>query len=120
MSNNNKIRFAVVGAGHNGKRHAEMIRRDEEGELVAMVDVRSKEECNATDFDVPFFNSIEELLNSGLEFDVVNICTPNGLHAEQSLMALEAKKHVVCEKPNMSNENYSTSLLTFEKVNNIV
>jgi homoserine dehydrogenase len=39
--NDQKVRFAVVGAGHIGKRHAEMIRRDEEGELVAMVDVRS-------------------------------------------------------------------------------
>ena len=99
MTNDTKIKFAVVGAGHIGKRHAEMIRRDAEGELVAMVDIRSKEECNAQDFDVPFFKSIEELLHSGLNFDVVNICTPNGLHAEQSLKALEAKKHVVCEKP---------------------
>lgn len=99
MPNNQKIRFAVVGAGHIGKRHAEMIRRDSEGELVAMVDIRTIEECNATDFNVPFFHSIEDLLNSGLEFEVLNVCTPNGLHAEQSLLALEAKKHVVCEKP---------------------
>jgi predicted dehydrogenase len=99
MGNDAKIKFAVVGAGHIGKRHAEMIRRDTEGELVAMVDVRSKEECGAGDFDVPFFTTVEELLSSGIEFDVVNVCTPNGLHAEQSLKALEAKKHVVCEKP---------------------
>jgi len=99
MTNDTKIKFAVVGAGHIGKRHAEMIRRDNEGELVAMVDIRTKEECGAQDFDVPFFSSIEELLSSGLSFDVVNICTPNGLHAEQSLKALEAKKHIVCEKP---------------------
>lgn len=97
--NSDKIKFAVVGAGHIGKRHAEMIKRDSEAELVALVDVRSKEECNATDFDVPFFNTIEELLNSNLEFDVVNICTPNGLHADQAILALENKKHVVCEKP---------------------
>jgi predicted dehydrogenase len=94
-----KVKFAVVGAGHIGKRHAEMIRREEEAELVAMVDIRSKEECGAEDFDVPFFNSIEELLESGLDFDIVNICTPNGLHASQSLSALSAKKHVVVEKP---------------------
>ena len=105
-SNDKKIKFAVVGAGHIGKRHAEMICREAEGELAAMVDVRSKEECNAENFNVPFFNTIEELLSSNLEFDVVNICTPNGLHANQSLAALEAKKHVVCEKPmGLSKDN---------------
>ena len=94
-----KVKFAVVGAGHIGKRHAEMIRRDEEAELIALVDTRSMKECDAEHFEVPFFNSIDDLLASGLEFDVVNVCTPNGLHADQSLKALAAKKHVVCEKP---------------------
>ena len=94
-----KIKFAVVGAGHIGKRHAEMIRRDTEGELVALVDPRGAEACGAEDFDVPFFADIKDLLASELEFDVINVCTPNGLHAEQALLALEAKKHVVCEKP---------------------
>jgi UDP-N-acetyl-2-amino-2-deoxyglucuronate dehydrogenase len=94
-----KVKFVVVGSGHIGKRHAEMIRRDEEGELVAMIDVRSKEECDAVAFNVPFFSNFDDLLASGLDFDVVNVCTPNGFHASQSLAALEAKKHVVCEKP---------------------
>jgi predicted dehydrogenase len=94
-----KIKFAVVGAGHIGKRHAEMIRRDAEGELVALVDPRGATACEAEHFGAPFFESIEALLASGLDYDVVNICTPNGLHAEQSLLALQAKKHVVCEKP---------------------
>lgn len=93
------IKFVVVGAGHIGKRHAEMIRREEESELIAFVDIRSKDECGAQDFDVPFFHSMEELFESELNFDVVNVCTPNGLHANQSLAALENKKHVVCEKP---------------------
>ena len=99
IAEDKKVRFAVVGTGHIGKRHAEMIRRDEEAELVALVDIRTIDECNAREFNVPFFSSIDELLTSDIEFDVVNICTPNGLHAEQSLKALEAKKHVVVEKP---------------------
>ena len=99
MSEENKIRFAVVGAGHIGKRHAEMIRREKEAELVAMVDIRTAKECLVEEFDVPFFSSMEELLAANIEIDVVNICTPNGLHAEQAIKALEAKKHVVCEKP---------------------
>ncbi len=93
------MKFAVIGAGHIGKRHAEMIRREEETELVALVDIRSKEECEAEHFEVPFFSSLDEFLASDVDVDVLNICTPNGLHAEQSLKALEAGKHVVCEKP---------------------
>lgn len=99
IAEDKKVRFAVVGAGHIGKRHAEMIRRDKEAELVALVDIRTIDECSARDFNVPFFASIDELLTSGIDFDVINVCTPNGLHAEQSLKALEAKKHVVVEKP---------------------
>ena len=100
------IKFAVVGAGHIGKRHAEMIQRASEADLVALVDIRSQKECGAEDFNVPFFSSIEELLQSDLDIDVVNICTPNGLHADQSLKALEMKKHVVCEKPmGLSKDN---------------
>jgi predicted dehydrogenase len=49
--------------------------------------------------DVPFFSSIEAMLSANLEIDVVNIASPNGLHAEHSLKALEANKHIVCEKP---------------------
>lgn len=94
-----KIKFAVIGAGHIGKRHAEMISREDESELVALVDIRTKEECGAENFEVPFFSSVEELLASDLEFDVVNVCTPNGLHATQSIAALAKGKHVVCEKP---------------------
>ncbi len=106
MTENQKVKFAVIGAGHIGKRHATMVHRDEESELVAMIDIRTKEECGAQDFDVPFFTSIEELIDSGVEFDVLNVCTPNGLHAEQSIKGLSAGKHVVCEKPmGLSKDN---------------
>ena len=47
-----KIKFAIIGAGHIGKRHAEMVRRDAEGELVAIVDPRGAEACDAQDFQV--------------------------------------------------------------------
>lgn len=100
MSTLEKIRFAIVGCGHIGKRHATMTQRNEESELIALVDTRDKEKLGLDDFEgIPFFNSIEELLSSDLEFDVVNICTPNGLHSDQAKLALENGHHVVCEKP---------------------
>jgi len=94
-----KIRFAVVGAGHIGKRHSEMILRNEDAELVAIADILPKEKLGLDAFNVPFFQSTEELYASGLEFDVVNICSPNGLHAKHAIEALENRKHIVCEKP---------------------
>ena len=97
---NRKLNFAVIGSGHIGKRHAEMIRRHPEGNLVAMCDVRPASELNAEAYsDVPFFSTPEDMLKSIPEIDIVCICTPNGLHAEHSLLALEHHKHVVCEKP---------------------
>ncbi len=94
-----KVKFAVVGYGHIGKRHAEMVRRNPEAELVAVADVLPASECGADQIEEPFFNDATQMLEAHPEIEVVNICTPNGLHAEQSLMALKHKKHVVCEKP---------------------
>ncbi|WKZ66073.1 MAG: Gfo/Idh/MocA family oxidoreductase [Flavobacteriales bacterium] len=94
-----RIRFAVVGCGHIGKRHADMIRRHPECELVALCDTRPKEELGLEGFDAPWFPDLEAMLTAVPGIEVVNICTPNGLHAPQSIKALEARKHVVCEKP---------------------
>ncbi len=94
-----KIKFAVIGCGHIGKRHAEMIRRNEEAELVALCDVRPIEEIGVAEFDVPYYHSAADLLNREKEIDVINVCTPNGLHADQSLDALKAGSHIVVEKP---------------------
>lgn len=93
------IKFAVVGCGHIGKRHAEMIKRNADSELVALIDIKKAEELNIEAFDVPLYASIEEMLNNHSDVEVVNIATPNGLHAEQALQCLEARKHVVIEKP---------------------
>lgn len=94
-----KIKFAVIGQGHIGKRHAEMIRRNPETELIAVCDVLGKDKLGLADLKEKFYNSADELLKSHPEVEVVNICSPNGLHAEHSLKALEANKHIVVEKP---------------------
>ncbi len=96
---NKKIKFAVVGCGHIGKRHAEMITRNEDAELVALIDVKDKNVLGIEQYDVPFFNDLESYLEGNPEVDVINIATPNGFHAEQAMQVLEAKKHVVLEKP---------------------
>jgi len=93
------IKFAVIGQGHIGKRHAEMIRRNPDSKLVAVCDVLSKKELGLEGIEEEFFNSIDDLLAANLDVDVVNICTPNGFHADYAIKSLQAKKHVVLEKP---------------------
>jgi UDP-N-acetyl-2-amino-2-deoxyglucuronate dehydrogenase len=100
FSMSDKIRFAVVGAGHIGRRHASMILRHPEAELVGMADINEALRKPVTEeTEAPFFHSMEELMSSDVKPDVICICTPNNLHAPQSIKALEAGCHVVCEKP---------------------
>lgn len=100
-----KINFAVVGQGHIGKRHAEMARRNKDINLVAVCDIQSKEKLGIENITENFYSDLNEMLAAHPEIDVVNICTPNGLHSSQALTALNANKHIVCEKPMALTKN---------------
>ena len=99
MNQDTKIRFAVIGCGHIGKRHASMISENPHCELMALVDIKDPGLLNIAEYQLPFFSSIDELLQSRVSFDVLCIATPNGLHEEHALKGLRASKHVVIEKP---------------------
>jgi UDP-N-acetyl-2-amino-2-deoxyglucuronate dehydrogenase len=99
MGNRTKIKFAVLGYGNIGKRHADVLIQNPETDLVAICDIKPRDYPDMENGKIPFFNSLESLLDSGPEFDVLSIATPNGLHAEHALDAIQAKKHVVIEKP---------------------
>lgn len=94
------IKFAIIGCGHIGKRHAAMIEQHPEAEVVALCDIKSKDHLDLAGFShLPFYNSIHELLKNHPDAQVINICTPNALHADQAIFALQADKSVVIEKP---------------------
>ena len=93
------IRFAVLGVGHIGRRHMAIIQGHPETELVGLADIRSSQIVDQGDGVIPYFSDLTSLLTEGPPFDVLCICTPNGLHAEHALQALRAHKHVVIEKP---------------------
>ena len=90
--------FAIIGCGRIASRHAgQMIKH---GRLVAVCDIipEKADEFGAL-YKAKACYTIDELLKSETKIDVVSICTPNGLHARQSIQALEAGCHVLCEKP---------------------
>lgn len=92
------LNFALVGCGRIGRRHAEQITKY--AKLSAVCDIRlERAEKFAMDFNSPFFLDIDSMLSSSCKIDVVSVCTPNGLHAQHSISALKARKHVLVEKP---------------------
>jgi UDP-N-acetyl-2-amino-2-deoxyglucuronate dehydrogenase len=99
MSQAPRIRFAVVGQGHIGKRHAELIRQNPDCELLAVCDILPKSDTGNGFISEKYYHSLQDMLSAHPEADVINVCTPNGLHAQHTLLALETGKHVVCEKP---------------------
>lgn len=94
-----KFKFGVIGQGHIGKRHAEMVRRNDDCELVAVCDIKNQKDLGVAEISERFYQAAQEMLSKHPEIDVVNVCSPNGLHAEHALLALEHGKHVVVEKP---------------------
>lgn len=90
--------FAIIGCGRIARRHAEQINRL--GKLVAVCDIipaKANELANL--YEATPYYSIEELLKAEKDLEVISICTPNGLHASQSIQALQAGINVLCEKP---------------------
>lgn len=93
-----KISFVIVGCGAIGKRHASIIH--EHFVLKAVCDSEfDKAEGLASLYDCKAYCSVQQMLENELQVDVAVICTPNGLHAIHSILALKAGLHVLCEKP---------------------
>ncbi len=93
------IKFGVIGCGYIGKRHAEMIYRDNDAELTALCDILPREKLDIENYNVPLYSNIDDLLKAHPDIDVLNICTPNGLHAPLAIQTLKSNRHVVIEKP---------------------
>ena len=73
-----KIKFAVIGQGHIGKRHAEMVRRNPECELIAVCDVMPKDKIGLTDLKEKFYQNIDDLLKAHPEVDFYCPFHPRG------------------------------------------
>lgn len=98
--NNRAVKFAIIGFGHIGRRHATIANEYPNCKVVAVVD--TNEEAKNHDLfpkGAEFFTSIDEFIEAKLEADVVNIATPNGYHCPYAIKALDAGYHVVIEKP---------------------
>ena len=111
-----KIRFAIIGCGRIAQRHAEHIHAY--GELVAVCDIAYEKASSLAEKNkAKAYRNLEDLLKDQTDIDVISICTPNGLHAEQSIACLQSGFHVLVEKPMALNvDDCNAMIAAAEKV----
>jgi len=107
------MRFGLIGLGGIGQVRKAAIEQSTECSLTAAFDI-NKDMAAQLASDVHFFDSAEELLTSNV-CDAVIISTPTNFHAEQSIAAMQAGKHVLVEKPMASSLEECKRMLDVSK-----
>jgi predicted dehydrogenase len=115
-----EVRAAVVGTGFIGLVHVEALRRlgVEVTGIVGSSPQRVREKARAFPLPEPY-ESYEAML-ADPRVDVVHITSPNHLHHPQAKAALEAGKHVVCEKPLGMDSAQTAELLALARASGLV
>lgn len=93
-----KIKAAVIGYGGMGNWHCRKINEIDELELAGVYDILESKNAEAEEKGYHAYGSLEELL-ADPTIKIVTVATPNQVHKPICIQAMEAGKHVVCEKP---------------------
>lgn len=119
MKNKNKIRWAILGAGHIAHSFIKDFPLMQNAELVGVA-ARDKERAIlfAKENNIPKAFNYEELYVSD-EIDAVYIATPHNFHFEQTLKCLQNGKAVLCEKPITVNDAEFKKLMSLSKEKNV-
>ena len=116
-----KIRWGIIGLGKIANKFATDLMTLKNIELIA---VASRNQQNADDFAQKFnakkaYNSYLDLAKDN-EVDAVYIATPHSFHKEHTLLCLQNKKAVLCEKPFAMNLQEVTEMISVAKENNVL
>jgi predicted dehydrogenase len=113
------LRIGLVGVGAAAQiNHIPALRKIEDLELVALCDRDPEKVARvAQKFQIPrSYTRFEELLSDD-EVHAIDICTPNFLHAPMAMAALEAGKHVLCERPLARSAEEAAAMMKAAKKN---
>ena len=99
-----KIKIGIIGVGNISASHIEAYLKNPNVELYAFCDInRERLEYMGKKYGVARLYSDKSDMLKLPEIDAVSVCTWNSAHAECTIAALRAGKHVLCEKPMATN-----------------
>jgi D-xylose 1-dehydrogenase (NADP+, D-xylono-1,5-lactone-forming) len=118
----NRIRWGLLSTARINERLIPAIRATARCELVAVASRggKDKAEAYALKWNIPRAHGSYEALLADPEVDAIYISLPNALHAEWSVKAAEAGKHVLCEKPLATTAAEVDRMAEAARNNNIV
>ena len=93
-----QFRFGIIGSGVISEYHAQAIKAQPNGKIVAVSDiVRKSADKFAAKYSCEVVDDWKKMITRD-DIDAVCVCTPTGLHAQQSVSAAKAGKHILVEK----------------------
>src|SRR5690625_1378054 len=101
-----KLKVGIVGTGWVASEYIKAYNQNTEVEITAICGTAHEKAQKIADDhglkDIQTFDNYDLFINDS-DVDIVTILTPNYLHAEQTIKAANAKKHIVIEKPLATN-----------------
>jgi UDP-N-acetyl-2-amino-2-deoxyglucuronate dehydrogenase len=114
-----KLRFGIVGCGVIGPTHAEAIASLPDAQLVAVTDTDAeKAQKLAARYGATPYTSLQTMLDRE-QLDVVNICTPSGMHGEHACLVMRSGRHVIIEKPMEISLSAIDEMLRVQQENHV-
>lgn len=114
-----QFRFGIIGSGVISEYHAQAIEAQPDGEIVAVADIVSENaERFAAKHHCEAMNDWQKMINRE-DIDAVCVCTPTGLHAQQSIAAAKAGKHILVEKTMAIKLKDATEMIQVAKDNGV-
>ncbi len=112
-----ETKVGIIGAGGiAGGKHLPGHRNVEGVSIIAVCDIdQQRAENFAKQHDIKHVFTDYNDLVAMPELDAVSVCTPNNFHAPPTIAALEAGKHVICEKPIAGNANDGQAMVDAQK-----
>jgi len=114
-----RLKVGVLGCGSIAtRRHLPEYKANDGVEIVAVCDIiKERAQEIAKIYQAKAYTNYEELIAND-EIDIISVCLPNNLHAPATIAALNAGKHVLCEKPMATSLEEAEQMIAAANKNN--